>query len=243
MSWTITTLVRDMKQYDIIFMTDTDECLNYPATVSYYARIRFFVNLLPLLQNASGLRRVVSVFAGTKEGPVKTDDMQGRNGHMLTLIGHFSTLMTFVLDKAPTVSFVHAYPGFVKTKLGYDVKGTVFTIMRGIYDVVYPIIGPLLSTPVDEAGERQQFFATSARFPEVGETGAAAGVPPPNGVGVAQGTNGKDASGVYSINNDGETARPKVFQLLVKLRQNGVDKKVWSDVEEEFVRITGTASM
>ncbi|KAK9320599.1 retinol dehydrogenase 14 [Lipomyces orientalis] len=225
---------------------DTEEGLNYPVAVAYYARLRFIVNLLPLLRNATDLRRVVTVFAGTKEGTIHTNDFQGRNGSMLFLRGHFSSMMTFALEavakNAPNVSFIHVYPGFVKTNYGNDLKGPMFTVLRAVFDAVFLVIGPLIATPVNETGERQLFFATSARFPEGGES-AAAGVPGPKGVTVARGTNGKSGSGVYSITNDGETAPHKVEQLLDKLRKDSTAHKVWSQVEEEFVRITGAASV
>ena len=234
-----------MKEADLS-MLDTEEGLNYPVAVSYYARLRFIVNFLPLLRNATDLRRVVTVLAGTKEGTIHTNDFQGRNGSMLSLRGHFSSMMTFALEaiakEAPNVSFIHVYPGFVKTNFGNDVKGPLFAVLRMIFDTIFPLIGPLIATPVNETGERQLFFATSARFPAGGETDAA-GVPAPKGVAVARGTNGKSGSGVYSISNDGETALPKVEQLLGKLRKDGTAQKVWSQVEEEFVRITGATSM
>ncbi|KAL2173719.1 uncharacterized protein P884DRAFT_280723 [Thermothelomyces heterothallicus CBS 202.75] len=72
---------------NLIFLTsgtlvtgkETCEHLYYPTAVTYYARIRLIVNLLPLLQKAPALRRVVSVFGGTKEGPVTVGDLQGRS--------------------------------------------------------------------------------------------------------------------------------------------------------------------
>jgi hypothetical protein len=210
--------------------------------VSYYARLRFIVNLLPLLQHANDLRRVVSVFAGTKEGAVHTNDFQGRHVNMLSPggRGHFSSIMTLALEaiaqKAPNVSFIHNFPGFVKTNLGNDVKGVGFTVLRAVFNAIFPLIRPLIATPLDETGERQVFIATSARFAE-------GGVPLPNGVAVARGTDGKSGSGVYSITNDAESAPPKVEQLLEKLRKDGTTQKLWLHVEEEFVRITGTASI
>ncbi|KAH6892498.1 hypothetical protein B0T10DRAFT_528264 [Thelonectria olida] len=215
---------------------DTEEGLNYPVAVSYYARLRFIVNLLPLLRNATDLRRVVTVLVGTKEGTIHTNDFQGRNGSMLSLQGHFSSVMTFALEavaeNAPTVSFIHVYPGFVKTSYGNDFKGPMLTVLRTIFNAAFPVIGPLMATTIGETGERQLFFATSAKFP-AGDESAAAGVPRPKGVTVAQGTNGKSASGVYSITNDGETVSPKVEQLLGRLRKDGTAQKVWSHIEEE----------
>ncbi len=76
--------------------------------MSFYARIRFAVNLLPLLQKAQGLRRVVTVFAGTKEGKVDTADFQARHVPLLSQRGHLTSMMTLALEAmaetAPDVS-------------------------------------------------------------------------------------------------------------------------------------------
>ncbi|KAK3297369.1 uncharacterized protein B0H64DRAFT_423549 [Chaetomium fimeti] len=216
--------------------TDTEEGLNYPTAVAYYARLRLIVNLLPLLRNATDLRRVVSVMAGTKEGAIDMADLGGRTTNMFTPSGrgHFCSMMTLALEAVARDA--------PSTNIGKDVKGPVFAVLLAIWEALYLVIGPFLATPFDEAGERQLFFATSGRFPGVGE-GGAAGVPLPEGVAVAQGTDGKLASGVYSITNHAETAPPKVDQLLEKMRKDGTAQKVWAQVQEEFLRITGVASV
>ncbi|KAF7554215.1 hypothetical protein G7Z17_g3051 [Cylindrodendrum hubeiense] len=215
---------------------DTEEGLSYPVAVAYYARLRFIVNLLPLLRDANDLRRVVTVLAGTKEGTVHTDDLQGRKSSMTFLRGHFSSMTTLTLEavakNAPNVSFIHVYPGFVKTNIGKDVKGPMVAVLRTIFDAIYPVIGPIFATPVGEAGERHLFLATSAMFP-AGRESVIAGVPAPGGATVARGTNGKRGSGVYSITNSGETAPPQVEQLLEGMRNDGTAKKVWSQVEKD----------
>ena len=189
---------------------------------------------------------MVTVLAGTKEGPIHADDLQGRKGSMLTLQKHFSSMMTLALEavakNAPTVSFIHVYPGAVKTNIGNDVKGPMIAVLRAVFNAISLVIGPLIFTPIEEVGERHLFMATSARFPAAGDD-AVAGVPTEIGVAVARGTDGKIGSGVYSVSNDGETASPKVEQLLGKLRKDGTAKKVWADVQEEFIRITGLASV
>ena len=48
--------------------TETPEHLHLLTALSYYSRLHFIQHLLPLLQAATDLRRIVSVFAGTKEG-------------------------------------------------------------------------------------------------------------------------------------------------------------------------------
>jgi hypothetical protein len=87
---------------------DTEEGLHYPMAVTYYARIRLALNLLPLLRRATGLRRVVSVFTATKEGRIDTTDFQARHVPVLSQRGHTSSIMTlgleFVAKDAPEVS-------------------------------------------------------------------------------------------------------------------------------------------
>ncbi|KAF7561735.1 hypothetical protein G7046_g2394 [Stylonectria norvegica] len=238
--------IKDEETAINLLFLNTDEGLNYPVAVSYYARLRFIINFLPLLQNATDLKRVVTVLAGTKEGVINMSNFQGRNGSMLALRGHFSSMMTFALEaiaeKAPRVSFIHVYPGFVKTNYGNDVKGPIVAILRAAFNAAYPLIGPLMATPINETGECHVFFATSARFP-AGEQSGIDGVPTPKGIVVARGTNGNRGSGVYSIGNDGETARPKVEQLLGEMREHGTVQKVWLQIEEDFVRITGAPSI
>ncbi|KAL2261802.1 hypothetical protein VTK26DRAFT_3276 [Humicola hyalothermophila] len=243
---------------------DTEEGLYFPTAVAIFSRLRFIVNLLPLLQNATGLRRVVSVFAGTKEGPVvATDDVQGRHLQMLSLRGrgHFSAVMTLALEAVAqrlgnsenrnsnhTVSFIHVYPGFVKTNLGSDVRGVGPAILRAVYNALLSLIGPWLAVPMEETGERHLFLATSARCRPAREEGgvataAADGVPLPEGVEVARGTDGKIGSGIYSVAYDGECASTRVEQLLAGWRKDGTAQKVWAHFEEEFVRITGVVSI
>lgn len=54
----------------------TEEGLNYLMALTHFGRLRFASNLMPLLQKATGLRRVVSAFTGAKEGQVYTNAWQ-----------------------------------------------------------------------------------------------------------------------------------------------------------------------
>lgn len=113
------------------------------------------------------------------------------------------------------------------------------TIMK----VVFKVIGPFTYVPTEESGERHVFLATSAKYPAGTNGAATSGVPLPAGVSVANGTTGKTGSGVYSIDWDGESTGPKVEELLVKLRAEGVGEKVWQHTQEEFNRITGVEAI
>ncbi|KAL2128610.1 hypothetical protein VTI74DRAFT_8938 [Chaetomium olivicolor] len=200
---------------------DTPESLYYPSSITYYARIRLIVNLLPLLQKATSLRRVVTVFGGTKEGPITADDLPGRSLAPLPLRGHTASMMTLALEslalEAPDVSFVHSSPGFVRTNLGKDVRSAAMGLVRAVFKVV----GPMVAVPVGEAGERQLFFATSGRFPARGGVNVAetAGVERGEGVGVARGSDAREGSGVYSVNFDGEAQGSKTEEVVQTLRE------------------------
>ncbi|KAL2162895.1 hypothetical protein VTH06DRAFT_6731 [Thermothelomyces fergusii] len=238
---------------------ETTEGLHYFAAVSYYARMRFVVNLLPLLQRATGLRRVVTVAVGTKEGPVDATDMQGRRASFpWRLRGHFASLTTLALEAiaargAQGVAFVHDYPGYVRTSLGRrDATGATAAVLAAA-DAVLGLLAPLIAVPLDESGERHLFLGTSARFrPRDTITvqndgtcagGDGSGVPLPAGVAIARGTDGGAGSGVYSVDQDAESAPVAVEGLLDRLRKDGTAEMVWADLEAEFVRITGAASL
>lgn len=56
-------------------------------------------NLLPPLQKADGLRRVVSAFAGANEGKVWENDWQGaKEAPIRAVIGHIATMMTLGME-------------------------------------------------------------------------------------------------------------------------------------------------
>lgn len=134
-------------------------------------------------------------------------------------------MMTMALEslalEAPDVSFVHSFPGLVRTKLGQDTKSAGITVLRAVFKVV----GPLVTIPVSEAGERQLFMATSARFParagvDVDET-AGVGLGFGLGAGAAgfsaamnaqnHTSNNNDLNGFNNINtNSNSNSRPSI---------------------------------
>lgn len=158
---------------------------------------------------------------------------------MLSQRGHASSLITLSLEalakKAPDVSFIHDFPGPVKSNIARDTKGAAMFILKA----VFMVIGPLIYIPNQESGERHLFLATSARYPARTGGNTVPGVPLSGGVAVARGTDGKSGSGVYSVDWDGESAGPKVEELLAKFRKEGMVEKVWKHTEEEYKRITG----
>ncbi len=213
--------------------------------LAYYARARFIVNLLPLLRRASHLRRVVTVLAAGHEGPIDANDFQSRNIPFRNVRGHNVSMTDLMLEqmaqRAPEVSFVHDYPGPVKSGFGRETNGVLMRIAISLFKLV----GPLIYIPTKETGERHLFFATSARFPprSGAEIGDANGTPLPNNVSVAAGTDGEDGSGVYAVNWNGESVGQKSLKVLATLRDKNMAKQVWEHTVAEFERVTGSESL
>ncbi|GAB1318452.1 Short-chain dehydrogenases/reductase [Madurella fahalii] len=251
------------KLVNLLFLTcgtmvtgqETVEALYYPTAVTYYARIRFIANLLPLLQKASALRRVVSVYGGTKEGLLDPSNFPGcyipPDAHPRQARAHLSAMTTLALEslalEAPDVSFVHAFPGCVRTNLGRDVRRCRRgrgAGMRGLLAKVRVVGASVGALPVAEAGERQLFLATSARFParDGVDVALTSGVRlrDDDGVSVARGSDGLEGSGVYSVGFDGEAGGPKVEELLRRLRGEDLVRRVWVHTVAEFIRVTGS---
>lgn len=204
---------------------ETSEQVHLLAALNYYSRIRFITNLLPLIQRAPSLRRIVTVGGGGLEGPLDATDFSALHVPLPGLRSHLSTLITFGLEAvaktALEVSFVHDYPGSVITGLYRDMKGPPFAIQD--------------SVPIEDCGERHLYLATSARFPP--SEGESPAVSLGEGVEAALGTTGKTGSGVYSIGSECESASSEVIQLLSELREKGMVEKVWRHTEGEFRRI------
>lgn len=228
---------------------ETDEGLHYPMALMYYARTRFIVNLLPQLKQAQSLRRVITVAAGGKEGAVIPTDWQAENMNVLSYRRHATSMITLTLleiaKQAPSVSFIHDYPGFVNTGMSRELTGIVPAITK----VLLAPVMAILKIPIDETGERQLYFATSARFPPrdhgtgTGEAASAGMVALDGGVSIATGADGTPGGGVYSIDYEAEGTGQRVQGVLEGLKTDGTAEMVWKHVEEEFMRITGSAAI
>ncbi|KAI1824203.1 NAD(P)-binding protein [Xylaria intraflava] len=204
----------------------TAEGIHLLTALVYYARTRFITNLLPLLQAAPALRRVVTVGAAGSEGELDTTDFPALRIPVDQLRGHMSSLMTLGLEAvartAPDVAFVHNWPGPVRTKL-----------------VTYLPEDVLRKTnfmPLDDCGERQLYMATSSRFPPA-DAADCGGVPLGAGVDVAVGSSGTVGSGMYTVLADCESASLAAPEILVGLRSKGLVQELWEHTEGEFRRV------
>ncbi|KAJ4294993.1 hypothetical protein N0V90_007001 [Kalmusia sp. IMI 367209] len=217
------------------------EGLHHFMGTVYYNRIRIPQNLLPLLVRASTtspLARVLDVAGGTKEGYIDTSDISALRIPFRQIRPHLTSMHTLALeslaDQAPTVSFVHDFPGAVLTPLYDEIPGLAGFGMRILGKVLW-LFSRWMVVPLEESGERHVFLGTSAKYPP-GEGDAA-------GVGLADGmetnkTTDRLQCGVYSVDWDCEGPGQHVIRLLKGLRENGVKEKVWEHTNSEFERIT-----
>jgi hypothetical protein len=221
--------------------------LHLALALALHSRNRFIVNLLPLVQRASSLRRVVTVAAAGKEGRVDETDFECWNISMFSARGHLASLITLSLEaiakKAPEVSFIHDFPGPVRGGLAKDTTGLFWFLVKALFK----IIGPFIYIPTVESGERHVFVSTSARYP-AGEKYApgersGSGVSLDHCVDVVRGVDGVQGGGVYVIDWDGESASAKVQSLLEGYRKDGMEDKVWKYIEDDYLRITGVRSI
>ncbi|KAK9453387.1 hypothetical protein V1511DRAFT_505587, partial [Dipodascopsis uninucleata] len=89
----------------------TEDGLHLSVAVIYYCRLRFIVNMIPLLRKASHLRRVVNAFVGAHEGPIGMHNIQAWNIPLTAYRGQTASMVTLMLEvvarSAPEVTFTH----------------------------------------------------------------------------------------------------------------------------------------
>ena len=184
---------------------------------------------------------MVSVFAATKEGLFDAGDINGEKIGLIKSRGHAASMVTLGMEvlarRAPDVSFIHDYPGPVKSGIGREMQGLVGVAVRTLAS----IIGPLLYIPTDESGAYHLYFATSARYAPKSGLGPDSGTPTNENAATARGTDGSIGSGMYSIDERGESASSSVEQLLADMRKDGTSERLWEHTESQWQRIIGAA--
>lgn len=152
---------------------------------------------------------------------------------------HAASITTLSLESHhkdnPNVSFIHNFPGVVKSGITRGTSGPVLTALKAAIRV----FGSLFYMPAEEAGDRHVFLSTSARY-SAGLEDPTAGVPLPGDLSVARGTDGTVGSGVYSINAIGESAGPKVEEALASLRSRGMMEKVMNTIRTDTEKALAT---
>ncbi|CAO2651407.1 Nn.00g039770.m01.CDS01 [Neocucurbitaria sp. VM-36] len=225
----------------------TSEGLNSFLAASAYTRIRIIQQLLSLLIAASkttSLARVIDVAGGTKEGDLDTSDLAALKIPFRSLRPHITSMHTLALEtlaeQAPTVSFVHDFPGAVYSGLHKNVPGWLGFASHVVLETVYWTLGRWLFVPVEESGERHVFLATSERYKP--KDGQARGLPLVLGLKDGTGSDGHVGSGVYSVDWDCEGPSKKGENALKGLRKKGAREVVWSHLTEQFEQASKSAT-
>ena len=214
--------------------TETKEVLDALLSLRYYARLRFIQKLLPLHPN-----RVLSILAATNEGSLIEDDLSlVHNYSIANCVNHSATMNSLAFEhlakEYPEKSFVHAFPGIVKTPIYW--KGLSWWVELIMTWIVAPLLTPF-AVSVEECGERTCFYATSARYPprksatSSSET-RATGVARPEGVDVARGK----VDGAYLLNWNGEVGEGKSMRGY---RERGMGRVVWEHTVGVFEGVEG----
>ena len=219
---------------------DTSETLDKVFSLSYYARMRFIHNLLPLLNNAPN-PRVLSVLAGGQERKLITHDLALKTNYSIpNVVDQTTTMHTLALEHIaksnPSISFLHVYPGWVQTdfvdKFFASVSGLnspLYTFLITLAQWLFTPIFSLFATSVHDSGQRQLFHATSPRYPSA-RTLQSRSRNPENAFECSV-----PGNGVYRVTATGETVSDA--KVLGPLREARMDEKVWDHTIEVFADV------
>lgn len=142
---------------------------------------------------------------------------------------HAATFNSLTVEKFAEeykdTTFVHMYPGVVKTRiLGEAIKNPLLKWL--VEWLVIPLMSPIMLN-VEDVGERGLFALTSERYQSrsakegEGKGGKGAGVKLVEGVKVAE-----KGKGAYLIGKDGEEGEGKVMKGY---RESGLRERLWEN--------------
>lgn len=138
--------------------------------VSYYCRLRFATNFLPLLSSAattpSSSARVISVLGTGREGNLILDDLslsKPANFSILNVEAHTVTMTSLAFEELsirhPEIGWVHAFPGLVMTGLFRGLP----TPLRAVATVATPVL-KCMAVPLADSGQGFTWLGTSEGF-------------------------------------------------------------------------------
>ncbi|KAK3319444.1 hypothetical protein B0H66DRAFT_575870 [Apodospora peruviana] len=244
-------IITQEKKIDLLFLSqgyltlsgrdESPEGLDRISTIRYYGRMRFILDLLPLLEAAPS-PRVVSVLAAGTEGTIYPDDLglkQPNHHGAIVQTAAAVTYTTLFLEQLaklhPKVGFCHTHPGIVRTNIFNNAKfNPVFKFF--VVWILAPTVMRLISISAEEAGTRQLYVATSPAFVSAAE-GASSRTEDALSK-LALGTDGKRGSGAYMVGQKCQAVQKQ--ELLQRYRDDGVDKKLWKHTVGELDRILGS---
>ncbi|RPB02653.1 NAD(P)-binding protein [Choiromyces venosus 120613-1] len=163
------------KKLNLLFMSpgyatmqsrdESPEGIDRKMAISYYARMRFALNLLPLL-SASEPARVISVLSPGREGVLDLKDLglKAPGSFSLFAVAKYTVTMTSLTfehlsRQYPNIGWIHATPGFVVT--GYS-RGLPAPL-RILLKVTEPL-QKCISTPIGDSGQGFFYLSTQEKY-------------------------------------------------------------------------------
>jgi hypothetical protein len=204
--------------------------------------MRFIQNLLPLLTSRPS-SRIVSIHGAGREGRLNENDLELKHTYsFLNASMYTCTMNTLALAELasshPSISCIHVFPGVIITPSFDKFAEDWYFPLRFLFMQLVLPFAKLFTVSLPECGQRQLFYATSARYPPAGvRDPPGRGVALPKGVEVAKGADSKEGSGCYLLNWDGETIGDE--NLLEEYRKKEMGKKIWEHTQEVFDRVVG----
>jgi hypothetical protein len=192
----------------------------------------FALSLLPLLKASSSHPRVVSILqAGQEKADIDLDDLDVRKpvkttweyvGRCAAAIVTMTTLFLEQLaEQNPGVTFVHKYPGLVKTNIFGQGWGSAWSVRKVLFTYVVPAVVGLTGISEEEIGQRGVYTLFSARF-------GGSGVGDSNGEKLLGNSKGGTAhEGVFLVKENDETVVNT--KVLATLRGLGASDRVYKE--------------
>jgi len=144
---------------------ESPEGIDRKMAISYYARMRFALNLLPLL-STSEPARVISVLGPGTEGALDMKDLglAAPGSFSLAAVARHTVTMTSLTfehlsRQYPNIGWIHATPGFVITGLTRGLPAP----LRILSKITEPLL-KFASTPIGDSGQGFFYLSTQEKF-------------------------------------------------------------------------------
>ncbi|KAH8888046.1 NAD(P)-binding protein [Thozetella sp. PMI_491] len=153
---------------------ETTEGLSLHIVLAYWGRMLFTVLLLPLLKASPFNPRVLSVLrAGQESADLDLNDLDVKKtapskwaylGRCAAAIETMNSLyLERVAEQNPEVTFIHKFPGLVRTNIFGQGWGTAWSVRKLMFTYVVPAIVSVTGMSDDEVGQRCVYTLFSAR--------------------------------------------------------------------------------
>ena len=211
-------------------------------SLRYYSRMRFIIQLLPLLVKSPLPAHVISVYAAGKEGTLFPEDLSLRGPKLYDFANsrshavYMTTLFMEALAERHRgqLSLVHVFPGLVITGGFQDAQ------LPQWFKLTWWLAAPIarrFSLSPSECGQRILFLATP-RFParQVRKTAKDDELTGMDGdAGIAMGSDGIRGGGAYAVNWDGETI--STDKKYKSVRGTDLAQQIWDHTLKAFEEI------